>query len=45
MSRSLRPLVATAIIFVIAYALAVMQFPTMFSTRVLGNFLTDNYTY
>jgi ribose/xylose/arabinose/galactoside ABC-type transport system permease subunit len=42
MSRSLRPLLATAIIFVIAYALAVMQFPSMFSTRVLGNFLTDN---
>ncbi len=42
MSRSLRPLVATAIIFVIAYSLAVMQFPGMFSTRVLGNFLTDN---
>lgn len=42
MSRSLRPLVATAIIFAIAYALAVMQFPSMFSTRVLGNFLTDN---
>jgi simple sugar transport system permease protein len=42
MSRSLRPLFATAVIFAIAYALAVMQFPTMFSTRVLGNFLTDN---
>lgn len=42
MSRSLRPLVATAVIFAIAYALAVMQFPNMFSTRVLGNFLTDN---
>jgi ribose/xylose/arabinose/galactoside ABC-type transport system permease subunit len=42
MSRSLRPLMATAIIFAIAYALAVMQFPSMFSTRVLGNFLTDN---
>lgn len=42
MSRSLRPLVATAIIFIIAYSLAVMQFPSMFSTRVLGNFLTDN---
>ncbi|MHA6299400.1 galactofuranose ABC transporter, permease protein YjfF [Devosia sp. CAU 1758] len=42
MSRSLRPLLATAIIFIIAYALAVMQFPAMFSTRVLGNFLTDN---
>ncbi len=42
MSRSLRPLFATAIIFAIAYALAVLQFPGMFSTRVLGNFLTDN---
>lgn len=42
MSRSLRPLVATAIIFVIAYSLSVLQFPGMFSTRVLGNFLTDN---
>ncbi|WP_297109404.1 galactofuranose ABC transporter, permease protein YjfF [uncultured Devosia sp.] len=42
MSRSLRPLFATAVIFAIAYALAVMQFPSMFSTRVLGNFLTDN---
>ncbi|WEJ58331.1 galactofuranose ABC transporter, permease protein YjfF [Devosia sp. FJ2-5-3] len=42
MNRSLRPLVATALIFAIAYGLAVMQFPNMFSTRVLGNFLTDN---
>lgn len=42
MSRSLRPLLATALIFAIAYAVAVMQFPNMFSTRVLGNFLTDN---
>ncbi|MBJ3784098.1 galactofuranose ABC transporter, permease protein YjfF [Devosia sediminis] len=42
MSRSLRPLLATAVIFAIAYALAVLQFPAMFSTRVLGNFLTDN---
>ncbi|ODT82745.1 MAG: sugar ABC transporter permease YjfF [Pelagibacterium sp. SCN 64-44] len=42
MSRSLRPLVATAIIFIIAYSLSVLQFPGMFSTRVLGNFLTDN---
>ena len=42
MSRSLRPLVATAVIFAIAYGLAVLQFPSMFSTRVLGNFLTDN---
>ncbi|WIY51985.1 sugar ABC transporter permease YjfF [Devosia sp. YIM 151766] len=42
MSRSLRPLLATAVIFIIAYSLSVMQFPGMFSTRVLGNFLTDN---
>lgn len=42
MSRSLRPLVATAVIFIIAYGLSVLQFPGMFSTRVLGNFLTDN---
>ncbi|MCX5516603.1 sugar ABC transporter permease YjfF [Kaistia algarum] len=42
MSRSLRPLVATIVIFLIAYAAAVMQFPGLLSTRVLGNFLTDN---
>ncbi|MCX5495516.1 sugar ABC transporter permease YjfF [Kaistia dalseonensis] len=42
MNRSLRPLMATVIIFAIAYAAAVMQFPGLLSTRVLGNFLTDN---
>ncbi|RYE10973.1 MAG: sugar ABC transporter permease YjfF [Hyphomicrobiales bacterium] len=42
MKRSLRPLAATTIIFIIAYALSVIQFPGMLSTRVLGNFLTDN---
>lgn len=42
MNRSLRPLLATAVIFVLAYGLSVMQFPGMFSTRVLGNLLTDN---
>lgn len=42
MKRSLRPLAATAVIFIIAYALSVVQFPNMLSTRVLGNFLTDN---
>jgi len=42
MNRSLRPLLATVVIFVIAYGLAVTQFPGMLSTRVLGNFLTDN---
>lgn len=42
MKRSLRPLAATAVIFIIAYAVSVLQFPGMLSTRVLGNFLTDN---
>ncbi|MBK8082397.1 MAG: sugar ABC transporter permease YjfF [Devosia sp.] len=42
MNRSLRPLLATAVIFVLAYGLSVMQFPGLFSTRVLGNLLTDN---
>jgi simple sugar transport system permease protein len=42
MKRSLRPLAATAVIFIIAYAASVLQFPSMLSTRVLGNFLTDN---
>ena len=42
MKRSLRPLAATAVIFLIAYGLSVAQFPGMLSTRVLGNFLTDN---
>lgn len=42
MNRSLRPLVATAVIFLIAYFAAALQYPGMLSTRVLGNFLTDN---
>jgi galactofuranose transport system permease protein len=42
MNRSLRPLVATATIFAFAYLAAVSQYSGMFSTRVLGNFLTDN---
>ena len=42
MNRSLRPLLATVIIYAVAYALTVAQFPGMLSTRVLGNFLTDN---
>ncbi|MGX1098540.1 galactofuranose ABC transporter, permease protein YjfF [Amorphus sp. MBR-141] len=36
------PLITTAAIFVLAYALCVAQFPNMLSTRVLGNLLTDN---
>lgn len=42
MSRSLRPLAATAVILVIAYAISIAQFPGMLSTRVVGNLLTDN---
>jgi galactofuranose transport system permease protein len=42
MNRSLRPLAATAIIFLLAYFAAALQFPGILSTRVLGNFLTDN---
>ncbi|CAN7370344.1 galactofuranose ABC transporter, permease protein YjfF [Neorhizobium sp. LjRoot104] len=36
------PFVTTLGIFVIAYALCVLQFPNMMSTRVIGNLLTDN---
>ena len=42
MNRSLRPLAATALIFLIAYVAAAVQYHGIFSTRVLGNFLTDN---
>ncbi len=42
MNRALRPLIATTVIFALAYLAAVLQFPAMASTRVLGNFLTDN---
>lgn len=42
MNRALRPLAGTAAIFLLAYFAAVLQFPAMLSTRVLGNFLTDN---
>ncbi|MCT7378349.1 galactofuranose ABC transporter, permease protein YjfF [Chelativorans salis] len=36
------PLAATILIFVLAYALCYAQFPSMLSTRVIGNLLTDN---
>lgn len=36
------PLIATCLIFVLAYALCYSQFPYMLSTRVVGNLLTDN---
>ena len=36
------PLIATTVIFVVAYALCYLQFPNILSTRVVGNLLTDN---
>ncbi len=42
MNPRYRPLVATTIIFIVAYVICVSQYPGMWSTRVLGNFLTDN---
>jgi galactofuranose transport system permease protein len=36
------PLLATLVIFLVAYAVCYLQFPTMLSTRVIGNLLTDN---
>jgi ribose/xylose/arabinose/galactoside ABC-type transport system permease subunit len=36
------PLIATTVIFVVAYALCYLQFPNILSTRVIGNMLTDN---
>lgn len=42
MNRSLRPLLATSLIFALVYFVAALQFPGLFSTRVMGNLLTDN---
>jgi ribose/xylose/arabinose/galactoside ABC-type transport system permease subunit len=42
MSSRLLPFYATLVIFLLAYAVCVIQFPNMLSTRVLGNLLTDN---
>jgi len=36
------PLAATVAIFVLAYAACTTQYPTILSTRVIGNLLTDN---
>ncbi|MBB2751008.1 UNVERIFIED_ORG: simple sugar transport system permease protein [Rhizobium aethiopicum] len=36
------PLLATIVIFVLAYAGCTLQYPNMLSTRVIGNLLTDN---
>jgi ribose/xylose/arabinose/galactoside ABC-type transport system permease subunit len=41
-SSRLLPFYATLVIFLLAYAVCVIQFPNMLSTRVLGNLLTDN---
>jgi galactofuranose transport system permease protein len=42
MNRTHFPLLATALIFVLAYAAAAVQYPALLSTRVLGDLLTDN---
>jgi galactofuranose transport system permease protein len=42
MNPRYRPLAATTVIFIIAYAICIFQYPGMWSTRVFGNFLTDN---
>jgi ribose/xylose/arabinose/galactoside ABC-type transport system permease subunit len=36
------PLLATIVIFLVAYAICIAQYPNMLSTRVIGNLLTDN---
>ncbi len=36
------PLYVTIAIFVLAWVICAIQFPAMFSTRVIGNLLTDN---
>ena len=36
------PLIATVLIFLIAYGLCYTQYPNILSTRVIGNLLTDN---
>ena len=38
----LYPLLATIGIFLVGYLISYLQFPTMLSTRVVGNLLTDN---
>ncbi|MDB5522505.1 MAG: sugar transporter permease YjfF [Rhizobium sp.] len=36
------PLIATVLIFLIAYGICYTQYPNILSTRVIGNLLTDN---
>lgn len=42
MNSKYLPLLATIVIFILAYAVCTLQYPTMLSTRVVGNLLTDN---
>lgn len=42
MNSKYLPLLATIVIFILAYAVCTLQYPTMLSTRVIGNLLTDN---
>ena len=42
MNRTYRPLAATALIFVLVYGAASVQFPGLLSFRVMGDLLTDN---
>ena len=41
-SSRLFPLATTFLIFILAYALCIAEYPNMLSTRVIGNLLTDN---
>lgn len=42
MNARILPLLATLVIFLVAYAVCYAQYPAMLSTRVIGNLLTDN---
>lgn len=42
MNSKYLPLLATIVIFIFAYTGCALQYPTMLSTRVAGNLLTDN---
>ncbi|MFF0949567.1 galactofuranose ABC transporter, permease protein YjfF [Rhizobium leguminosarum] len=42
MNAKYLPLLATIVIFVLAYAGCALQYPNILSTRVIGNLLTDN---
>lgn len=42
MNSKYLPLLATIVIFVLAYVGCALQYPNMLSTRVIGNLLTDN---